>query len=132
MIYYVYTDGASSGNPGNSGIAYVILNEDKKLIEDYSEYIGVATNNVAEYTALLKAVQRVVALNPTEVHFYLDSELVVKQMNGQYTVGDSKLYPIYTQIKTLLKNIKYTFVHIRRENNGYADMLAKDACYNQV
>jgi ribonuclease HI len=129
MIFYVYTDGASRGNPGDSGIAYVILDETKKLIEDYSEYIGIATNNIAEYTALLKAAQRIITFNPTEVNFYLDNELVVKQMNGEYSVSNPKLYPIHIQLKEILKNIKHTFTHIRRENNGYADMLAKDACY---
>jgi ribonuclease HI len=130
MIYYVYTDGASRGNPGHAGIAYIIYNEDKEIIDRFSKYIGKATNNEAEYRALLMAVEKVVQYSPTKVYFYLDSELVVKQLNGEYKVKNKNLMKVYEQIRSYIISFDYKFEHIPRELNKIADKLAKEASYN--
>ena len=130
MILYVYTDGASRGNPGHAGIAYVIYNEDKAILSKYSQYIGETTNNVAEYIALLKAVEQVSHYKPEFVYFYLDSELVVKQLQGEYKVRSEHLMEIYKKIKNYINNINCKIEYIPRESNKIADKLAKDASYN--
>jgi ribonuclease HI len=132
MILYVYTDGASRGNPGDAGIAYVIFNEKKSIIEKFSQYIGKNTNNVAEYLALLSAVEKVITYHPEKVFFYLDSELVVKQLNGEYKIKNVKLIELYKKIKEMLKHCDCEFIHIPRELNKYADKLAKEASYNII
>jgi ribonuclease HI len=130
MIFYVYTDGASRGNPGHAGSAYIIYNEGKEIIDKFSKYIGKATNNEAEYIALLMAVEKVVQYIPRKVYFYLDSELVVKQLNGEYKVRNKNLMKIYEKIKGYIKSFDYKFEYIPRELNKVADKLAKEASYN--
>ena len=130
MILYVYTDGASRSNPGDAGIAYVIFNEKKELIDKHSKYIGKTTNNVAEYMALLGAIEKVTVYSPERVYFYLDSELVVKQMNGEYKIRNTELMKINKKIKEYTKNFECIFEYIPRELNKFADKLAKEASYN--
>jgi ribonuclease HI len=130
MILYVYTDGASRGNPGHAGIAYIIYNEDKEVLEKFSKYIGEATNNIAEYKALLMAIEKVIYYKPEFVYFYLDSELVVKQLKGEYKIKNKNLMEIYKKIKNYINNINCSFEHIPRNSNKIADKLAKDASYN--
>jgi ribonuclease HI len=130
MILYVYTDGASRGNPGHAGIAYVIYNEDKEILDKFSKYIGETTNNVAEYMALLMALEKVTHYKPKFVYFYLDSELVVKQLKGEYKIKSKNLVEIYKKIKNYISDINCRFEHIPRNSNKIADKLAKDASYN--
>lgn len=127
----VFTDGASRGNPGKAGVGVAIYDGDNNLIEEYSEYIGNTTNNVAEYTALKVGIERAIKLKANNVDFNLDSELIVKQLNGEYKVRNDKLKPLYFSIKSLLEGINnYNINHIPREMNKKADKLANNGIDN--
>jgi ribonuclease HI len=122
----LYCDGASSGNPGESGIGAVLLLEGKTY--EISEYIGIATNNIAEYTALLKGLSRAKALEIERLKIFLDSELIVKQIQGSYKVKNENLKVLYQEALSRLKSFKaYTVSYIPREQNKRADSLAKKA-----
>ncbi|MCX6794473.1 MAG: ribonuclease HI family protein [Candidatus Falkowbacteria bacterium] len=124
----IYTDGGARGNPGPAGIGAVIYNEHKKIIAEISEYIGVATNNQAEYRALVAAFKKAVDLGAKELDCYLDSELIVKQLKGEYRVKDKDLALLFLDIHNLslsFKKISYT--HVPREKNEAADRLANEA-----
>jgi ribonuclease HI len=123
----VYIDGASRGNPGEASYAYIIKEGNKTIVERYS-YIGRATNNVAEYTALVNALEDIVKnfSDKKEVIIYSDSELLVKQLNGIYKVKDAKIKALYDKIKEISKNfLALTVIHIPREENRRADKLCK-------
>jgi ribonuclease HI len=124
----IYTDGASRNNPGESAIGVVIKNDQQEVIETLSEYLGQATNNQAEYTALIRALESAQKFSPQEVQFYLDSQLVVRQMMGQYRVKDSGLMPLFMKARSLYHRYpKASIHHIPREQNGEADALANAA-----
>ena len=125
---FIYTDGASLGNPGRAGIGVIIYSSDKSLIKKVGKFIGTATNNVAEYVALIYGLQEALGLNVREVECFLDSELLVRQLKGVYKVRDSKLVLFYNQVKHLQSLFKkIDFHHIGREKNSQADKLAKEA-----
>lgn len=121
---YIYTDGGSRGNPGPSASAYVIYNNHDEILESGGSYIGITTNNQAEYTAVLlalKAAQQYASSGDT-ILFNLDSLLVVNQMNGLYKIKNRELWPINQQIRELMANFKQVrFSHVPRENNHAAD-----------
>jgi len=122
----VFCDGASRGNPGESGIGVVIHFEGKTY--RISEHIGTATNNVAEYTALIRGLERISAMRPESIEVFLDSELLVRQVNGIYRVSNERLRGLYFKVKSLLKEFRrYSIRHIPREENSEADLLAKNA-----
>lgn len=122
----IFCDGASSGNPGDSGIGAVIIIGDHKYT--ISEYIGKATNNIAEYTALIKGLQDAKRHGAEAVDVCTDSELMVKQIKGQYRVKSENLLKLYRQAISLLTAFKsYSIMHIPREKNMEADNLAKNA-----
>ncbi|MBI4655020.1 MAG: ribonuclease HI family protein [Nitrospirae bacterium] len=128
----IFCDGASSGNPGDSGIGVVIRHKSAHssqfTIHKVSEYIGTATNNMAEYAALIRGLKEARSLGFREVKVFLDSELVVKQINGIYKVKDSKLKRLWTQVQEILSSFdSYTITHVRRDLNKPADTLAKQA-----
>ncbi len=126
--YSVYTDGGARGNPGIAGCGGVIFNEKESKVAEFKHFISHATNNEAEYTALLLGVEEVLTYAPEKVVFYLDSELIVKQMKGEYKVKKTELKKIYLKVKKLLKEIpEISFVHIPRERNQLADKLANEA-----
>lgn len=129
MKIVTYTDGGARGNPGPAGIGAVLYSaETREVIAEISEYIGETTNNVAEYTALKYALQKALELGASSVMCYLDSELVVKQMNRVYRVKDEKLQKLFVQIWNLSQEFEQvTFDHVRREKNKEADKLANDA-----
>lgn len=122
-----YTDGGARNNPGPAGIGVVLYDENKKIIETHKEYIGEATNNQAEYRALVKALELAEKYSPRAIECFLDSELVVKQLNKEYKVKDPSLQVLYNQILDLaiFKNI--SFKHVRREQNKLADKLVNEA-----
>lgn len=122
----IYTDGASSGNPGPAGIGAVIqINGHKTTI---SEYIGKTTNNVAEYTALIKALRYTHQKKIRSVKVYTDSELLVKQIHGIYKVRNEGLIPLYNEVVSLLRSFdSFSIMHIPREKNKEADSLSKKA-----
>lgn len=116
MILNVYSDGASLSNPGPSAIAFTILNPEGKVLKEHSEHIGVGTNNRAEYMALIAALKSGLNLG-TKLICYLDSELVVKQLNGEYNINDPKLRNLWRQVIALKEKFrKVSFVHVPRTN----------------
>lgn len=123
-----YTDGGARGNPGPAGIGAVIYNEDKKILAEISEYLGETTNNQAEYRALIAALEKARDLGADELDCFLDSELVVKQLNREYKVKNKELAPLFLKIYNLSQGFrKITFTHVRREYNAEADRLANEA-----
>jgi len=129
--YKIFTDGASSGNPGPSGYGYIILDENDNVVRSSSKFIGHSTNNIAEYLGLYNALKEVSNLEPSFIEIFLDSELIVKQIKGEYKVRNEKLKEIYKRIVEILKNYNYTITHISRQLNKNADKLAKDAIVNK-
>tara|TARA_Y100000588_G_scaffold395157_1_gene520588 strand:+ start:850 stop:1350 length:501 start_codon:yes stop_codon:yes gene_type:complete len=124
-IWKLYTDGASRNNPGPSGIGFCLKNGDKTVCEQ-GFYIGKKTNNQAEYTALLVGIffaQEFVKPSDT-LAIYSDSQLLIRQMNGQYRVKDGQLKKLQEIAYNLLKGYKFTFCHIYRDQNTRADELA--------
>ena len=127
MHYKMFTDAGARGNPGPAAIGVVVYDQSDNIVTEISKYIGKATNNVAEYTALLFGVIKLKELGCTQVDLFLDSELIVKQMLGQYKIKKHELSVIQKQIIDGLKGIKWTITHVRREKNTYADMLVNRA-----
>lgn len=123
----VFCDGASLGNPGHAGVGVVIRTADGSCADHtISEYIGVATNNVAEYSALVRGLKQALSLGFRTVAVYLDSELLVKQLNGDYRVRSEPLKPFWQEAVSLLRRFDRSSVqHIRRDKNRHADALAK-------
>jgi ribonuclease HI len=129
----IYTDGGARGNPGPSGIGVVIYDETKNKIAEISEYIGEGTNNRAEYKAVIAALKKAVELKAEQLEFYLDSELVVKQLNREYKVKNADLAPLFLQIHNLSVSFKkIIYRHVRREMNKEADKLVNLALDNAV
>jgi ribonuclease HI len=128
----IYTDGGSRGNPGPSAVGGVLLDANKKVIKEISEYIGERTNNQAEYTALLRALQEAVKLKPAVIDCYMDSELVARQMNGQYKIKDADLRDLFCQIQKLTRGIPVHYYHVRRALNHHADRLVNLALDKQA
>ncbi|MGQ9486535.1 MAG: ribonuclease HI family protein [Armatimonadota bacterium] len=123
----LYIDGASKGNPGWAGIGVVLCNEAGEPVKEISESIGVATNNVAEYRALIRGLEEARAMGWDSVEVYTDSELLVRQLNGQYEVHARHLVPLHRRALQLLKLFKTAWIyHIPREQNARADRLAKE------
>ena len=121
--YIMYSDGGARGNPGPAAIGFVIYDPSYKEIYRGSKYIGKTTNNVAEYMALYFGILKLKELKCTEVKFFLDSELVVKQVKGEYQVKKEDLQKIKKDILEELKGINWTISHVRREKNKVADSL---------
>jgi len=123
----VHADGAARGNPGRAGIGWVIQERGETLLEG-GRYIGTATNNVAEYEAVLAALEQALELGASEVEVELDSELIVRQIEGVYRVKNAKLIERYGRLKTLIGRFsRCTVRHVPREQNRRADQLAKKA-----
>lgn len=130
--YVIHTDGGSRGNPGHAGVG-IIIDEIKRdgivtRIDAYGEYIGIATNNVAEYSAVISALKRLKILHASihqdaEYSFYLDSLLVVSQLNGVYKIKDATLLTLVVSIRVLEKELEghFRYTAIRREGNSDAD-----------
>jgi len=148
----IYTDGGARNNPGPAGIGCVLYDgnpaqcgQEKKVVQEISEYIGEATNNQAEYKAVFRAMEEVKKIieksapshkagrqsgpaSGWELDFYLDSELVVKQLNREYKVKNKELAPLFMKIYNLSQQFKkVTFTHVRRELNKEADRLVNEA-----
>ncbi|MCX5749114.1 MAG: ribonuclease HI family protein [Candidatus Saganbacteria bacterium] len=122
----VNIDGASRGNPGESGIG-IVIKKSGRVIKKISEYIGNTTNNVAEYTALVRGLEEVLLLGHKEAEFISDSELVVRQMNGAYRVKDEDLKLLFNHAKVLIAKFKhFSIKHVLRDLNLEADALANN------
>lgn len=135
MKLTIYTDGASRGNPGESSYGFVIADQDGNKVYEEGRYIGVATNNIAEYTAVLKALEYIklrLFHKSLSLIFFMDSRLVVEQLSGRFKIKSANLKPLITKIKEfegIFKSVKYT--HVPREKNIQADFMANMALDNR-
>ncbi len=123
----IYCDGGSRGNPGASASAFIVYSEDGKIVYSQSVYLGIATNNIAEYKGVILALEWLLAQVDIKVPvpFYLDSQLIVNQLNGVYKIKEPKLLILAGIIKNLEKSLtcKISFKHIFRNENKDADLL---------
>ena len=128
MILRAFTDGASRGNPGESGIGIIVRDEEGETLLAEGGYIGTSTNNMAEYTALITLLQRVSGMPCGGIIVHSDSELMVRQVNGQYKVKDRRLKELHSAVLRLVASLPCTFEikHIPRSMNRDADRLANE------
>lgn len=127
-ILILRTDGGARGNPGPAAIGVVLENEQGKVVREFGCYLGEATNNQAEYQALLAGLGEAKKLGATEVRCYLDSELVVKQLKQEYKVKDKELAPLFVRVWNLAQHFKnVSYRHVPREQNRRADALVNSA-----
>lgn len=123
----LFTDGGARGNPGPAGIGFVLRIKDKETVF-HGEYVGEMTNNQAEYRALLAGLTRALAEGVDTIECFLDSELVVKQIRGEYRVKHADLKPLVQDAQALVRQFKAaTFAHVPREKNTEADKLVNQA-----
>ncbi len=134
MKYILNTDGGSRGNPGEAAIGVVISEPNGQTLKKYSQLIGLATNNEAEYQALIFGLKKLKQLfgkektKQADVEIYLDSELIVKQLNHQYKIEDEKLQPLFLTVWNLVLDFKSVkFFAVPREKNKEADRLVNEA-----
>jgi len=124
----VNVDGGARGNPGPAAIGVVVRSDDGEVVTDAAEAIGRATNNVAEYRALIRGIELAAQNGATSLELYGDSELVVKQVRGEYKVKDAGLKPLHAEARAALSAFEeWSFSHVRREQNAEADALVNQA-----
>jgi ribonuclease HI len=124
----VNVDGGARGNPGPAAIGVVVRDEDGEVLDQVGERIGRATNNVAEYRALLRGIELAAANGGTELDLVGDSELVVKQMKGEYKVKDATMRELNAEVKAALRPFdSWSIRHVRRGENADADLLVNQA-----
>lgn len=124
QLLEIYSDGASKGNPGRASIGAVLILDGKEVAQ-VSKSIGIATNNIAEYTALLEALKLAGQMGFTRIHVKADSELMIRQLNGIYKVKNPDIKVLFDQIVLLKMNFStISFTHVPREQNKRADFLA--------
>lgn len=132
MKLIMHTDGGARGNPGPAGIGVVFYimngNGKRERIAGFKKYIGETTNNFAEYSALITGLERASEMGYPDVEVYMDSELVVKQMRGEYKVKEESLKPLASKVLALTNKFKsVSFSHVPREKNADADKLVNEA-----
>ena len=128
MKLTVHVDGGARGNPGPAAIAAVVSDSDGEIVYSAGETIGTATNNVAEYRALLFGIEQAKQLGASEVEMVGDSELVVKQIRGEYKVKDAGLKPLHADARKALEDFdSWTIRHVKRRFNAEADRLVNEA-----
>ena len=124
----LFTDGGSRGNPGPAAYAFVLEADDGTVLDARGEAIGVATNNVAEYAALVAGLERAVEAGVDELEVVSDSELMVKQMRGEYKVKNRALQDFFLDASRLARKVgRVTYTAVRREHNELADSLVNEA-----
>lgn len=135
MKLVIYTDGASRGNPGPASYGFSIRDSNKKLIYQEGKHIGIATNNFAEYTAVLKALEYIAKDFKQDslcINFFMDSKLVAEQLSGRFKIKSPNLIPLINLIKELEEKLgEITYQHIPRALNKDADLLANLALDNR-
>ncbi len=128
MKVIIHTDGGSRGNPGPAGLGVFITDERGKVLLEHSRYLGETTNNQAEYSAIIDALEHAKNLGADEVEMFMDSELAVRQLNHQYKVRNPGLMPLFMRVWNLstgFRKVRYT--HVPRERNKEADRLVNEA-----
>ena len=124
----LFTDGGARGNPGPAASAYVIESEDGTVLASRGEAIGTATNNEAEYQALIAGLERAFEVGVTELEVLSDSELMVKQMRGEYRVKKPQLQELFLAASHAARQLsRVSYAHVRREHNALADSLVNEA-----
>lgn len=127
----VYCDGGSRGNPGPSALGVVIKSTKGEILEEIGEYLGIQTNNYAEYSAVLCAMQKLNEMGVGKARFYLDSELAVKQLNGDYRVKNEVLKSLHSKVIKQIGDMSITFTHVYREDNKEADAIVNQVLDSQ-
>ncbi len=127
----VYCDGGSRGNPGPSALGVVIKTIKGEIIEEIGEYLGIQTNNYAEYSAVIAAIDKLNELDVKEADFYLDSELAVRQLNGQYKVKNEGLKALHSKVLNSIGTMNISFTHVYREDNKEADAMVNQVLDSQ-
>ena len=131
--YSLYTDGGARGNPGPAAIGVVLISPEGKEVKALGRTIGSTTNNQAEYQALLLGLELALAEGVRELACYLDSELVVKQLNREYKVKDKDLAPLFIRVWNMAQEFKtVSFSHVPRERNTRADGLVNEALDSEI
>ena len=128
----IYCDGGSRGNPGPSAAGVVITTTDDRVLAEYCEYLGIQTNNFAEYSAVLLALRNLNEYKDYRLKFYLDSQLVVRQLNGEYKVKNTNIKNLYEQIISQIEDIQISFEHVYREYNKLADAQVNRCLDDQI
>jgi len=127
-VYFLYTDGGSRGNPGPSGAGGVIMDSTGTIVAEISVYLGVATNNQAEYRSLILTLERAIELGIKKVCCYMDSSLVVNQVNKRWKINNEILIELCEQVNQIIGNFEsFRLTHVFRDSNKYADSLANKA-----
>lgn len=122
----IFVDGCSRGNPGPAGIGYLIFDEGGRLLSKKWKHVGLRTNNEAEYLAAIEALKEALSLGASEIELLSDSELLVKQIRGEYAVRSDRLAPLHEELIRLVRSFeKFIVKHIERDGNREADRLAK-------
>lgn len=128
MKAVLYSDGGSRGNPGPAGIGFTLQTQSKEKIFELGSPIGIATNNVAEYKALLQGISKAIELGYDELDVFIDSQLIEKQIKGEYKVKSQDLLPYYKSLIEIIKSLKcFQISHVKREFNKRADALVNEA-----
>lgn len=123
-----FTDGGARGNPGPAASGAYLTDEHGKVLKEHGRYLGHQTNNFAEYSAIIDALTHAQELGADEVAMFMDSELAVKQLNGEYKVKNPGLAVLFMKVHNLRLHFKkVTFTHVRREKNKDADRLVNEA-----
>lgn len=130
--WQLFTDGASKGNPGPAGAGWILVNDQDSVLLKDSKYLGEATNNEAEYQALILGLKNALSHGVRKVRIHMDSELLVRQLNGVYRVKNRRLAVYFQEVRDLLmKFSNYDILHIPREQNREADGMANEAVRKQ-
>ena len=124
MEIFLFTDWASRWNPWKSWGWYIAYNKDKEVVLSWSKYFWIKTNNQSEYMALIEGIKACFEHKPSKINLYLDSQLIVRQLNREYKVKNPDMKMLYSEVTTLLKWAKWTANHVARELNKDADSLA--------
>ncbi|MBI5968154.1 MAG: ribonuclease HI family protein [Deltaproteobacteria bacterium] len=133
LEFFIHADGASRGNPGEAGVGAVISDARGRTVKELKLFLGIATNNVAEYRAAILALEKALNLGVGKVTLYLDSELVIRQLQGQYKVREAHLKTLHQRALEILHRFsKYSILYIRREENRRADQLANEAIDQKI
>ena len=129
----LFADGGSRGNPGPAALGARLLDAEGKVLREIAEYLGITTNNVAEWSALIAGLEAAIELGVRDIGVRLDSELVVKQLSGEYRVKHPNLQPLHARAQSLLRRFERVDVaHIRRKDNADADALVNRALDEHV
>jgi len=124
----LFADGGSRGNPGPAALGARLVDADGNVLREIAEYLGITTNNVAEWSALIAGLEAAIELGVRDLGVRLDSELVVKQLSGEYRVKHPNLQPLHARAKSLLRRFERVDVaHVRRKENADADALVNRA-----